>query len=149
MKPQEFISSIAQAAINSAIKTNIPASFTVADCALESGWGKDCPGFNIFGVKADKSWKGEVSTVNTREETTGGRIYTVTDSFRKYSSWQESLDDHAKFLMSNPRYKDAFKCKTGVAFAAAVAMAGYATDHEYADKIISIIRQYDLQKLDV
>jgi flagellum-specific peptidoglycan hydrolase FlgJ len=40
VKPQYFIALIGPAALASAGQTQIPASFTVAQAALESGWGE-------------------------------------------------------------------------------------------------------------
>jgi flagellar protein FlgJ len=147
MTPQEFIAAIAPAAQASAAKTKIPASFTVAQAAVESGWGKRCPGFNLFGIKADRSWTGPTVTTGTHENE-GGVDVAITDRFRAYSNWQESLDDHARFLTENPRYRPAFQFTDGRRFASAVAKAGYATDPAYSAKIISIIDGRGLAALD-
>ena len=61
MKPQEFIALVGPAAQASAANTGVPASFTVAQAALESGWGTSSlakDGKNLFGVKADPAWRG-------------------------------------------------------------------------------------------
>ena len=58
------------------------------------------------------------------------------------------MDDHAAFLHQNRRYAACFACTTGDTFAKAVAKAGYATDPDYAAKLISIIDQYRLAALD-
>ena len=55
---------------------------------------------------------------------------------------------HAAFLHQNRRYAACFACTTGDAFAKAVAKAGYATDPNYAAKLISIIGQHQLADLD-
>ncbi len=150
MAPQDFISTIGKAARQSMIETRIPASFVVADAALESGWGKSLlsvQGFNLFGVKADSSWKGATLTMQTREYLNGQWIM-VPALWRKYSDWFGSISDHAQFLLTNPRYKPCFSGKTGVGFALAVQAAGYATDPDYASKLISIIGQHNLSTLD-
>jgi flagellar rod assembly protein/muramidase FlgJ len=150
MKPKEFINLIAPAAQASAKKTGVPASFTVAQAALESGWGTSSlarNGKNLFGVKADPSWRGDVLYINTREFL-GGAWTTVAARWRKYTDWQTCMDDHAAFLRQNRRYAPCFACSTGDAFAKAVAEAGYATDPDYAAKLISIIDQYQLASLD-
>lgn len=151
MTPQEFIDQIAPAAQASQAATRIPASFTIAQAALESGWGRSelaTKAFNLFGVKADASWADDVLTLPTKEVVNGEWV-TVDARWRKYAGWQECLDDHAKFLIVNPRYKPAFDhCDDSVEFARAVAAAGYATDPSYASKIVDIIQAYDLKKFD-
>ena len=132
------------------LETKIPASFVVADAALESGWGKSLlsvKGFNLFGVKADQSWAGETLAMQTREYVNGQWVI-VPALWRKYPDWLGSISDHAKFLLTNPRYKSCFASKTGVAFALAVQVAGYATDPDYASKLVSIIGQHNLSTLD-
>lgn len=149
MTPKDFIDALLEPAKKSAEKTKIPASFTIAEAALESAWGKSLlskNGYNLFGVKADKSWKGDTLTMNTREYLKGKWVI-VPALWRKYSGWQGSIDDHAAFLIQNKRYKDAFQFTNGEDFATAVAKAGYATDPDYASKIISIIRKHNLEEL--
>ena len=151
MTPDEFIKAIAPSAQASAAKTGIPASFTVAEAALESGWGGSqlaAQACNLFGVKADPAWKGPVLAMQTREYL-GGKWTMVPANWRKYPNWQGCMDDHAQFLLTNRRYRPCFSCSTGEAFARAVATAGYATDPQYADKIIAVIRAHNLGRLDV
>ena len=150
MDAPAFIALIGPAAQASAKVTGVPASFTVAQAALESGWGESLlarQGKNLFGVKADPSWRGEVLAFNTREFLRGAWVM-VPAHWRKYAGWQECLDDHAAFLRQNRRYALCFACTTGTAFARAVAQAGYATDPEYAEKLVSIIEQHRLDRLD-
>ena len=150
MDAQDFIDLIGPAAQASAKDSGVPASFTVAEAALESGWGESLlarSAKNLFGVKADPAWHGEILTLNTREFLHGTWVM-VPARWRKYDDWQDCMDDHAAFLHQNRRYVPCFECTTGEAFAIAVAQAGYATDPDYAAKIISIIRQHRLADLD-
>lgn len=150
MNAQDFIDLIGPAAQASAKTTGVPASFTVAEAALESGWGSSQlaqQGMNLFGVKADPSWTGDVLTLNTREFLNGTWVM-VPANWRKYDDWQSCMDDHAAFLHQNPRYASCFNCTDGAGFATAVAQAGYATDPDYASKLISIINQHGLAGLD-
>ena len=150
MTSAEFIAALAPAARASAAKTGVPASFVIAEGALESGWGKSqlaIQALNLFGVKADAGWHGDVLVMPTREFLRGQWVM-VPARWRKYSDWQGCIDDHARFLIGNPRYKAAFACKDGRAFARAVAAAGYATDPNYADKIIAVIDGRGLAALD-
>ncbi|WP_304991917.1 glycoside hydrolase family 73 protein [Burkholderia plantarii] len=147
MKPDDFIAAIAPAAQASAKVTRIPASFTVAQAALESSWGALAPGHNLFGIKADASWHGPVVMENTHEHLQG-RDVAIIDAFRAYPDWLGSIADHAQFLTSNPRYRSAFAYTSGATFAKAIAEAGYATDPNYAAKLISIIKSHNLSALD-
>ena len=150
MTPQDFINLIGSAAQASAFKTQVPASFTVAEAALESGWGSSqlaTEGMNLFGVKADPSWQGDVLTLNTREYLHGQWVI-VQAKWRKYPNWQSCMDDHAAFLHQNGRYADCFDCTLGDDFAKSVAKAGYATDPDYANKLIAIIDRHNLLSLD-
>lgn len=151
MNPQAFIASISPAAQQSMTQTNIPASFVVADAALESGWGASQltqQAMNLFGVKADPRWTGPTYAIPTREYL-NGQWTMVQALFRKYTDWLGSISDHAAFLMDNPRYAPAFACTDGISFATAVAAAGYATDPQYAQKLAAIINAHGLLSLDL
>lgn len=151
MTPKDFIAAISPAAIESARITNVPASFTIAQAALESAWGSSelaKQAFNLFGVKADKGWTGNVLIMPTREFIKGKWV-VVNASWRKYAGWLGAINDHAKFFAVNPRYRLAMTGqRTGEDFARQIALAGYATDPKYADKVISVIRQHKLDALD-
>lgn len=151
MTPDDFIVAVGPAARASAIASKIPASFVVAEGALESGWGGSqlcTEAFNLFGVKADPSWSGPVFILPTREYL-DGQWTMVQAKWRKYTDWLGSIQDHASFLLSNPRYQPAFAYTSGSTFAMAVAAAGYATDPQYGQKIVSIIKGHNLSTLDI
>lgn len=147
MTPKDFIDAMLPGARANATLTHIPVSFTIADAALETGWGASVKGNNLFGIKADASWKGAIQTFQTHE-VVGGKSISIKASFRGYPSWAESIIDHGKFLVNNPRYKGCFSCANPHDFARAVAAAGYATDPLYAEKISSIILMHDLENYD-
>lgn len=142
---EQFIATLTAPAKASAEKTGIPWQFTVAEAGLESGWGLHAPGFNLFGIKAQEGdgWTGDRIAESSRE-VIGGQSKMIVSFFRAYSSWEASLDDHAKFLTENERYKPAFATKTPQDFARAVAAAKYATDPNYAQKIIEIMEDHKL-----
>jgi flagellum-specific peptidoglycan hydrolase FlgJ len=94
MPPSAFLALMVGPAQACQRATGIPASFTLAQAALESGWGARCPGNNLFGIKADKAWKGPTVDVPTHEVVKGQRI-AITDKFRAYSSWAACMLDHA------------------------------------------------------
>lgn len=150
MKPVEFIQDIAPAAVESMKLTGIPASAVIAQGALESSWGASklaTEGFNLFGVKADAAWSGATLTLQTREFLRG-QWAMLPAKWRKYGSWVECLNDHAKFFQVNKRYAAALKCREGELFSRLIAAAGYATDPNYADKLVTIIQIHKLAKFD-
>ena len=150
MKPQDFIALIGPAARACYKSTGVPASITVSQAALESGWGESGltkTARNLFGIKADSLWRGETVTFDTKEFIRGQWV-VVPAKWRKYPSWQASVEDHAAFLKRNPRYQPCFACQTADAFVRALAKAGYATDPAYADKVIAVMNKHKLQTFD-
>lgn len=143
MPPSAFISMLAGAAQECMRRTGIPASITLAQAALESGWGASVRGNNLFGIKADKSWTGRTVAIDTHEVIKGQRV-AIVDKFRAYDSYAESMVDHGRFLLANPRYRECFKETTGAGWATALQAAGYATDPDYAKKLIAIMRGRNL-----
>lgn len=148
MKPDEFIAAIAPSAQSAAKETGVLASVSIAQAALESGWGVHAPAFNLFGIKADKSWPGPVSYQVTTEVVRGHR-QTITAAFRSYPNWSASIADHAKFLKENPRYMPCFSCTTAEGFATMLQRCGYSTDPNYAASLSALIRQHKLTQFDV
>jgi flagellar rod assembly protein/muramidase FlgJ len=143
MPPSAFIGMLAGAAQACQRKTGIPASITLAQAALESSWGSRAPGNNLFGIKADKSWTGPTTTFATHEHLDGKDV-AMPDTFRRYPSYADSMVDHAQFLLKNPRYAACFKQTDGAGWARALQTAGYATDPDYAKKLIDIMRGRNL-----
>lgn len=96
---------------------------------------------NFFGIKADKSWKGKVYNIKTREVLNGKDSF-VKDDFRKYDSVKDSIKDYVNFLLNNKRYKDAgvFNAKTVEEQAIALKKAGYATDPNYPKLVTGVYK---------
>jgi flagellar protein FlgJ len=93
------------------------------------------PANNLFGIKADSSWKGKVAEVTTTEYVNGVAEKKVA-KFRAYDSYDESFRDYARLITQSPRYAKASQ-QTGsaLAFASGLQKAGYATDPNYAAKL--------------
>lgn len=129
-------------------------SVRIAQAILESDYGRSTlatQANNLFGIKASAPWTGEVYTVVTREELSG-RLVKVDGEFRKYSSWALSVKDHAGFVTStnyrkNVAYAAVIKAKTPEDQAKALT-GTYATDSRYGDKLIKLIKQYNLKQYD-
>lgn len=148
MSPAEFIEQLLPAVQACHRASGIPASFSLAQAALESSWGARAPGFNLFGVKPGPAWNGKTVLVDTHEFINKVRT-PVRCAFRAYENWQHCIQDHAAFFKQNPRYKNCFLERTGEGWAHAAAAAGYATDPSYADKLIAIMRSRNLARFDV
>ncbi|EKS69275.1 flagellar rod assembly protein/muramidase FlgJ [Burkholderia sp. SJ98] len=147
-KVNAFVDRLAVPAQAASAATGIPARFIIGQAALESGWGKreikhpnGATSHNIFGVKATKDWNGKtVSSVTT--EYINGRPQKVVEKFRAYDSYEDALTDYASVIKNNPRYAPVIQASRDVAgFAHGMQKAGYATDPQYAKKLISIMRQ--------
>jgi len=152
MSVSTFISTIGPAARESMRKTGLSAAFTIAEAALESGWGQSelaQRGKNLFGVKVYPGWEGAAMTLPTTEYEDGRRV-TVSAQWCVYTTWENSIDDHAHFLFTQPRYKQALEVKGDVEqFAPAIQLAGYATDPKYAMKILAIVHAHSLTDWDI
>lgn len=135
-------------------KWGIPASVSLAQFGLESGWGAhDLGCFNYFGMKApcDANEKPTVPFVikHTREEDRYGHSYFVDAPFRKFSGPSEAFDLHAKLLATAPVYEPA-RAKLPDVRAFVVGMAPrYASAHDYADQLWAIITGSGLLRFDV
>lgn len=146
MKPEDFIRLIAPLAVGEKVRSGVLASITIAQAALESGWGAHAPNNNLFGVKARE---GERSSMQTTKECYGGKWVTTAARFRVYDSWAESIADHSDFLMRNPRYRKAGVFTSDYRKSAvALREAGYATDPEYGNLLIRLIETHTLQQYD-
>lgn len=146
LSQQEFIDSIKDGAIESYKKYHVLPSLTIAQAILESGWGKSAIGNNLFGIKAGSNWTGKTQTVRTSEYGSGG-YYHINDTFRDYDSIDDSIEDHAK-LLTKSRY-DSVRAATNYKTACQeVQKDGYATSPTYANSLIKLIEQYNLDQWD-
>jgi peptidoglycan hydrolase FlgJ len=141
-----FVALLAPHAANAAQRLGVSPRALIAQAALESGWGRHVmrhpdgrSSHNYFGVKADSRWAGEAVHVPTTEFI-DGRAVTVDAAFRSYDSAAEAFDDYVDFVAGNPRYEGVLADGGDeVNFARELARAGYATDPDYAEKIVAIL----------
>lgn len=144
--PDDFITQIWQFAKKASSKIGLNPAVMVAQSALETGWGKHIiednngeSSFNLFNVKAHRDWQGEKAAHSTLEFEQGLPVKKV-EPFRVYNSFSESFDDFVSFLKGNNRYQDALdSTNKPETFLKNLQQAGYATDPNYADKIIKIL----------
>ena len=152
----QFLRNIIPAAQNVARGKDIYASVMIAQAALESGWGTSAlskaPNHNLFGVKG--SYNGQSVNMQTLEDSGGQNYYSIQANFRKYPSYQESLEDYADKIVNGISgaplfYSGAWKSKTNSYQDATAYLTGrYATDTAYGSKLNRIIEQFGLTKYD-
>lgn len=142
----KFISSIAPGAQVTMRSKGVLSSLTIAQAALESGWGVHAPGNNLFGIKA-YGWNGPTQILKTTEYI-GGKTVTISDVFRVYSSWAASVEDHAEFLVKNSRYKNIIGVSDFKKVCSLIQEDGYATEQDYAQQLINLITNYKLYTYD-
>ena len=146
----DFIEYIGAAAQLAYFEDGILPSVTIAQAILESGWGKASIGNNLFGIKVSKDWDGKTIEVVTHEEDEDGNSHKIVAEFKDYDSIIEGIGDHNE-LLNKDLYKPVKKaCDNNDPFEACRQLqeCGYATDHEYADTLISIIKSNDLTRFD-
>ena len=141
---EEYIQAYHQAAIHQQTRHRIPASITLAQGLLESSAGKSylaIQGNNHFGIKCG-NW-------------TGDYLYKQDDGrlerFRKYTSVEQSYEDHSHFIADRAHYKSLFELKPTdyVGWAHGLKRCGYATDPKYASKLVELIERYELHAYDL
>ncbi len=143
----DFIRQLLPHATQAAKELGIDPKVILAQAALETGWGRSLiknsngsTSFNLFNIKADKSWTGKQAQVSALEFDQG-IAKKVNSGFRAYSSFKESFADYVDFIKTNPRYGDALKqVNNGERYLQELQQAGYATDPNYANKIMTIYR---------
>ena len=143
--PQKsYIDKYSSLAVEEMYRTGVPASITLAQGLLESGYGLSelaVKGNNHFGIKCHNTW-------------TGAKVYHDDDAkgecFRKYDSPEESFRDHSDFLRYRDRYKFLFDLELTDyrGWAHGLRKAGYATDPKYPEKLIRLIEEYGLHMYD-
>jgi len=144
----EFIEKVLPQAQAAGRELGVDPRAILAQAALETGWGTSQPGganasHNMFGIKAGAGWKGD-SVMSSTTEFAGDVPGTELARFRAYGSSRESIDDYVSLLRDNPRYAAALNTGGDVrAFATALQGGGYATDPDYANKLVSVAQDID------
>lgn len=140
---QTYINQYKDLAIEQMLKYNIPASITLAQGVFESGAGRSelaRKGFNHFGIKCH-GWQGATTYHDDDAD---------NECFRAYNNVRESYEDHSKFLRNSKRYSRLFTLKRTdyKGWARGLKQCGYATNPQYATKLIELIELYKLYDYD-
>ena len=151
---ERYIETHADKALNEMALYGIPASITLAQGILESRWGNSelaRRANNHFGIKWAEGWEQGRYSVHSQEWNQETKVMESKLSvFRYYEAPEQSFRDHSEFLACRPRYASLFSLNTKDyrAWAKGLQTCGYATDPKYAEKLISLIERYDLQRYD-
>ncbi|MFD2787948.1 glycoside hydrolase family 73 protein [Hymenobacter rubripertinctus] len=151
MTANEFIATYAPAAQRACHGTGLLASVNLAQAILESGWGGSGlarMANNFFGMKAGTSWRGPVVTLPTKEQLPNGKWITVQAAFRKYATAEEAFADRVALFRRLARYQRLFQLDDAATEARLLRECGYATDQRYPEKLLAIIKSYNLTRYD-
>jgi len=146
-QPKDFVSALTEPAKLVQQKLNVPYEVVIAQAALETGWGQKIiqteqgeSSNNLFNIKADSRWSGDKTHKETLEYQQGAMV-KKREPFRVYQSIGESINDYINFLSTSERYQGALKQAGNVEhFLHKLQGAGYATDPNYANKIMGALK---------
>lgn len=143
MTSLEYIDHFKPIAVQEMNLYGIPASITLAQGLFESGSGNGelaRVANNHFGIKCNNGWAGKSYYKDDDNH---------NDCFRVYDKAEDSFRDHSEFL-KRPRYANLFKLDKNdyVGWANGLKAAGYATNPNYPQLLITIIQKYNLDQYD-
>ena len=140
--PEDYIAKYKYDAIKEMNRAGVPASITLAQGMLESGYGNSelaKKANNHFGIKCHSKWNGPIYRIDDDKK---------DECFRKYKSVWHSYRDHSDFLKRSKRYAFLFDLKMTdyKGWCKGLKKAGYATNPKYASLLIKMIERYDLNQ---
>lgn len=151
----QYIETCAPLAIQEMERTHIPASIKLAQALLESRFGSSPlaqQANNHFGIKAPPGWDGRARHCSYSYEWSSrrGSMVPVLSCFRRYKDLAACFTSHSEFLQTRAHYAPLFELSpTDIkGWAEGLQQAGYATDPEYAQKLLSVIKKYQLERFD-
>jgi len=145
--PKDFVTALIEPAQKVQEQLGVPFEVVIAQAALETGWGQKIikgqdgeSSNNLFNIKADSRWAGDKVTKDTLEFEEGAMV-KKSEPFRTYQSLSDSVNDYINFLSTSERYEEALQDSSNVEhFLQGLQKAGYATDPQYADKILGTLK---------
>jgi flagellum-specific peptidoglycan hydrolase FlgJ len=156
-----FLRQVVPAAQASMKVSGVPASVTIAQAILESGWGATslaATANNYFGIKSAHLGDPETYVAfQSAEYEHGQRVIELAD-FEKFPTVTDCFEDHAALLSQASRYKPAMTVRANAAeFARQLQACGYSTNRPplaekppyYSDVLIALMNEFDLTQYDV
>lgn len=128
-------------------------SITIAQACLESDYGQSSLSQkynNLFGVKGSNP---NTSAILKTKEYQKSKWIVVKARFQIYDSYEASIRAHARLFQkgttwNSQQYKHVLAAKNYQKQAHALVQDGYATDPDYATKLIKLIEEYNLDRFD-
>lgn len=148
-----FVKTLWPKAKEAAATIGLDPKILMAQAALETGWGKfiakaadGTSSNNLFNVKTGNNKNFDSIQIRTTEYIADNPI-NVTESFRKYSSVEQSVDDYVSLIKGSDRYQEALaNANNPELYVNELHKAGYATDPKYSTKILSIYHGDELNQ---
>ena len=149
-----FVKQIMPAAKIAASALGVAPGILIAQAALETNWGKkilpqnkDQSSYNLFNIKAGSAWNKRTTQIDSLEQV-NGVLVKEKSHFRSYDSFQDSFQDYVSFLKQNNRYAGAVnKAQDPKQFVENLQSAGFATDTQYASKVLKIFTNPAFQSM--
>lgn len=150
---EEFIAQISGHAKLLQEQYDLLPSISIAQAILESDWGTSelaTENKNLYGIKGSSP---ENTVMMETKEFENEEWIKIKAPFRKYETWQESMNDHALLFVNGTnwdadQYTTVLTAENYKAAAQALQENGYATDPTYAEKLTRLIEQYQLYQYD-
>ena len=148
---QEYIIKWSEISRLESQRTGIPVSIILGQAILESSYGRsslDIEANNHFGIKCKRHWTGKIYHLKDDDRNDEGHL--IKSCFRAYDQVMDSFIDHSQFLMYTLCYRtlqDLHK-KDYKSWAKGLYSCGYATDRNYAQKLIRCIETHRLWEMD-
>ncbi|MFS8082406.1 MAG: glucosaminidase domain-containing protein [Ginsengibacter sp.] len=142
LTPEQYVATYKDLAIREMKRMGVPACITLAQGLLETEGGNSAllmKSNNHFGIKCKSTWTGD--SVSHDDDAAG-------ECFRVYKNAEDSYRDHSNFLKGNDRYAFLFKLNPAdyKGWAYGLKKAGYATNPNYPQILITNIEKYNLQQ---
>ena len=165
--PEEFVQKLWPLAEKAARKLGVSPEMILSQAALETGWGKYVisnekkSSFNLFNIKANKSWSGQRMEKISAEYSVDNKQQTKAvqqkSDFRGYTSFAQSFDDYVDLIRNNARYntyinntlEDLNRSEQSLhdkRYIKGLHKAGYATDPIYSNKVLAVLKSEAMQK---
>jgi len=136
----DFIEKYRDDAILVGLACDFPPVILLVQAALETGWGKHIVSNNLYGIK-DVPWlPGSIEATTTEFN---GEWVIETHTFETFTSPLQSMLAYIVKISQDERYHRAWLLRhEPLLYFDTIHKAGYATDPDYAKKLISIYESF-------